>query len=109
MANVAVSEKSKVVLDYLKSIGDQNVTAADIAEAVGMERKSVDGIVTAGLIRNKNLAERIPAQIEVTDEEGNTKYKDVKFIKLTDAGRAYDHEAALEADAEAKAKKSEEE
>ena len=103
MANVAVSEKSLVVLDYLKSIGDQNVTAADIAEALGMEKKSVDGIVTSGLIRNKNYAERIPAQIEITDEEGNTKYKDVKFIKLTDAGKNYDHEAAQAQDAAAKA------
>ena len=103
MANVAVSEKSLVVLDYLKSIGDENVTAADIAAAVGMEKKSVDGIVTSGLIRNKNLAERIPAQIEVTDEEGNTKYKDVKFIKLTDAGKNYDHDAALAQDAANKA------
>lgn len=103
MANVAVSEKSLVVLDYLKSIGDENVTAADIAEAVGMEKKSVDGIVTSGLIRNKGLAERIPAQIEITDEEGNTKYKDVKFIKLTEAGKNYDHDAALAQDAANKA------
>jgi len=100
---MAVSEKSLVVLDYLKSIGDANVTAADIAEALGMEKKSVDGIVTSGLIRNKGLAERIPAQIEVTDEEGNTKYKDVKFIQLTEAGKAYDHAAAQAADAAAKA------
>ena len=107
MANVAVSEKSLVVLDYLKSIGDENVTAADIAEAVGMEKKSVDGIVTSGLIRNKGLAERIPAQIEVTDDEGNTKYQDVKFIKLTEAGKNYDHDAALAQDAAAKAAKAE--
>jgi hypothetical protein len=107
MANVAVSEKSLVVLDYLKSIGDQNVTAADIAAAVGMEKKSVDGIVTSGLIRNKNYAERVPAQIEVTDEEGNVKYQDVKFIKLTEAGQNYDHEAALAQDAAAKAAKAE--
>ncbi len=99
----SVSEKSLVVLNYLKSIGDANVTAADIADALGMEKKSVDGIVTSGLIRNKDLAERIPAQIEVTDEEGNTKYKDVKFIRLTAAGQAYDHEAAKAEDAAAKA------
>ena len=78
------------------------MTAADIAEALGMEKKSVDGIVTSGLQRKK-LAERIPAQIEVTDEEGNTKYKDVKFIQATEAGLAYDHEAAMAQDAAAKA------
>lgn len=99
----AVSEKSLVVLNYLKGIGDANVTAADIAEALGMEKKSVDGIVTSGLIRNKGLAERVPAQIEITDEEGNVKYKDVKFIKATAEGLAYDHEAALAADAAEKA------
>jgi Mn-dependent DtxR family transcriptional regulator len=96
----AISEKSKVVYDYLKSIGDENVTAADIAEALGLEKKSVDGIVTSGLQR-KGYAERVPAQIEVTDEEGNTKFKDVKFIRLTDAGKAYDHEAAKAEDAAA--------
>jgi len=100
----AVSEKSLIVLDYLKSIGDQNVTAADIAEAVGMAKKTVDGVVTSGLIRNKGLAERIPATIEVgTDEEGKVETKEVKFIKLTDAGKNYDHEAALAEDAAAKA------
>lgn len=95
MANSAVSEKSLVVLNYLKSIGDQNVTAADIATALDMEKKSVDGIVTSGLIRNKGLAERIPAEIEL--EDGT--HKAVKFIKATAAGMAYDHEAAKAADA----------
>jgi DNA-binding MarR family transcriptional regulator len=100
--NNAVSEKSLVVLNYLKEIGDANVTAADIAEALGMEKKSVDGIVTSGLQR-KGLTERVAAQIEVADDEGNTKYKDVKFIKLTAKGAAYDHEAAQAEDAAAKA------
>ena len=101
MANVAVSEKSLVVLNYLKEIGDANVTAADIADALGMEKKSVDGIVTSGLQR-KGLTERVEAQIEV-EEDGNKKYKTVKFIKLTDAGKAYDHDAAMAQDAAAKA------
>lgn len=91
----AVSEKSLTVLEYLKGIGDQNVTAADIASALDMEKKSVDGIVTSGLIRNKGLAERIPAEIEL--EDGT--HKSVNFIKLTPAGMAYDHEAAKAADA----------
>ena len=102
MANVAVSEKSLVVLNYLKDHQGENMTAADIAEALGMEKKSVDGVVTSGLQR-KGYAERIPAQIEVTDEEGNAKFKDVKFIQATAAGLAYDHEAAQAQDAAAKA------
>jgi hypothetical protein len=105
MAN-AVSEKSLIVLNYLKELGEEaNVTAADIASAVDMEVKTVNGVITAGLIRGKKLAERIPAQIEVEDEEGNKTVKDVKFIKLTEAGKAYDHDAALAEDAAAKAAK----
>ena len=95
---LAVSEKSKVVLDYLKSINGQNQTAEDIANALGMEKKSVDGIVTAGLIRNKGYAERIPAEIEL--EDGT--HKVVKFIRATQAGLDYDHAAATAADAAAK-------
>ena len=74
------------------------MTAAEIAEALGMEKKSVDGVVTGGLVRNRGLAERIPAEIEL--EDGT--HKPVKFIQITDAGMAYDHEAAIAADAAAK-------
>jgi DNA-binding MarR family transcriptional regulator len=97
MANKAVSEKSLVVLDYLKKVNGENVTAADIAEALGLEKKSVDGIVTSGLIRNKGYAERIPAEIELDDGS----HKQVKFIRATEAGLAYDHEAAKAEDAAA--------
>lgn len=101
----AVSEKSLTVLNYLKGIGDANVTAADIAAALDMEVKTINGVVTAGLIRGKDLAVRVPAQIEVDGEDGTKVVKDVKFIKLTDAGKNYDHEAALAEDAAAKAAK----
>ena len=106
-----VSEKSLTVLNYLKSIGDANVTAADIAEALGMERKTVDGVITAGLIRNKNLVERVEAEMEVTSEDGTVSHKPIKLIKLTAAGAAYDHQAvttAYEAE-QAAAKKTAEE
>lgn len=107
MAKVAVSENSLKVLNYLKENAGVKMTAADITEALGFEKKSqVDGIVTSGLAK-KGLAERIPAQIEVTDEEGNTKYKDVKFIQATAKGMAYDHDAAVAEDTAA-AKKDEE-
>lgn len=96
MATKAVSEKSLVVLDYLKANQDANLTAADIAAALGMEKKSVDGIVTSGLQR-KGYAERIPAEIEL--EDGS--HKAVKFIKATAEGLAYDDAAAKAEDAKA--------
>ncbi len=78
---MAMSEKTASVLEYLKGINGANVTSADIAEALGMEKKSVDGIVTSGLQR-KGLAERVPAEIAL--EDGT--HKQVKFIKLTADG-----------------------
>lgn len=95
----AVSEKSLIVLNYLKENKGVNMTSGDIAEALGMEKKTVDGIVTSGLQR-KGYAERIPAEIEV---EGGL-HKPIKFIQATDAGLAYDHDAALAEDAAAAAK-----
>ena len=98
-----VSEKSLTVLEYLQANPDANVTAADIAAALGLEKKIVDGVVTAGLIRNKNLVERVEAEIEL--EDGS--HKGIKLIKLTDAGKAYDHAAVTAAyEAEQAAAKS---
>ena len=86
---MAMSEKTKTVLSYLKDINGENVTAADISAALGGDeagysKKSVDGIVTSGLQR-KGLAERIPAEIQL--EDGT--HKPVKFIRLTEAGIAF--------------------
>lgn len=87
---MAMSEKTAKVLNYLKEIGDANVTSADIASALDMEKKSIDGIVTSGLQR-KGLAERIPAEIQL--EDGT--HKGVKFIKLTPAGQEFDPAAEV--------------
>ena len=92
----AVSEKSLIVLDHLQKHDGENMTAADIADALGMEKKSVDGIVTSGLQR-KGYAERIPAEIEL--EDGT--HKSIKFIRATEAGLAYDDAAAKAEDAAA--------
>ena len=86
LKTMAMSEKTKTVLNYLKGIQGENVTSADISEALGGDeagysKKSVDGIVTSGLQR-KGLAERVPAEIEL--EDGT--HKAVKFIKLTADG-----------------------
>lgn len=91
---MAMSDKTRQVLDYLKGLDkSDNVTSADIAEALDIPKKSVDGIVTAGLQR-KGLAERIPAEIENADGS----HKPVKFIKLTDEGYAFDPDAEIAAE-----------
>ena len=98
-----VSEKSLTVLNFLQANPDGNYTSADIAAELGMEKKTVDGVVTAGLIRNKNLVVRVDAEAELPDGT----HKAIKLIKLTDAGLNYDHDAVTAAyEAEVAAEKA---
>ena len=85
---MAMKENSKKVLNYLKSINGANVTAADVAEAIGLEKRSVDGIFTSALQR-KGYGVRVPAEIEL--EDGT--HKAVKFLQLTPAGMSFDPDA----------------
>lgn len=78
-----MKENSKLVLNYLKGINNADVTAQDIAYAVGLEKRQVDGIFTAGFQR-RGFGTRVNAEIEL--EDGT--HKQVKFLKLTDAGMA---------------------
>lgn len=86
---MAMSENSKRVLDYMKTIGDANVTAADVASALNLEKRTVDGIFTSA-IQRKGLGVRTPAEIEL--EDGT--HKEVKFLSLTEAGMAFNPDEA---------------
>ena len=85
---MALKENSKKVFNYVKEMDGQNITAADIAEATGLEVRSVNGIVTSAFQR-KGLMERIPAEIQL--EDGT--HKAVKFISLTEEGKSFDPDA----------------
>lgn len=89
---MAMKENSKKVLNYLKEVNGQNVTAADVAEAVSLEKRQVDGIFTSA-IQRKGLGVRVPAEIEL--EDGS--HKAVKFLTLTDDGMNFDPDADVEA------------
>ena len=89
---MAMKENSKKVLNYLKEVNGQQVTAADVAEALGLEKRSVDGIFTSA-IQRKGYGVRVAAEVEL--EDGT--HKAVKFLKLTDAGMAFDPDAVVEA------------
>lgn len=89
---MAMSDNSKKVLNYMKEISGADVTAADVAAALGLEKRQVDGIFTSA-IQRKGYGVRIPAEIEL--EDGS--HKPVKFLKLTDAGMAFDPDAVVEA------------
>ena len=85
---MAMKENSKKVLNYLKGINGADVTAADVAEATGLEKRSVDGIFTSALQR-KGYGVRVAAEVEL--EDGT--HKAVKFLQLTPAGMSFDPDA----------------
>ena len=89
---MAMKENSKKVLNYLKEVAGEKVTAADVAVALGLEKRQVDGIFTSA-IQRKQLGVRTPAEIEL--EDGT--HKQVKFLSLTPAGMAFDPDATEEA------------
>lgn len=93
---MAMKENTKTVITYLQGLAeDVNVTAQDVATALDMEKRSVDGIFTSA-VQRKGYGVRIPAEIEL--EDGT--HKPVKFLKLTEAGRALDVNAEDEVVAE---------
>lgn len=101
-----MSENSVKVFEYVKAHEDENITAKDIADALGFDPennrgvKQVNGIVTAAFQRHREqhgeekvivpLMERVEGNLEIEGEDGKVKYQTVKFIKLTDAGRAFE-------------------
>ena len=88
---MAMSENSMKVFNYLKDVQGTNVTAADVAEALGLEKRSVDGIFTSA-IQRKGYGIRTLAEIELDDGT----HKQVKFLSLTAAGMEFDPTADAE-------------
>ena len=84
----ALKPNAIAVFNYVKEHNDDDITATDIAQELGLEVKSVNGIVTSAF-QKKGLMERVPGEIE--QEDGS--HKAVKFIHLTKAGEDFDPEA----------------
>ena len=84
---MAMTDKSKAVLNYLKEHDGEELTSADVAEALGVEKRSIDGTFTS--LQKKGYGVRIPAEVELADGT----HKPVKFLKLTDAGFEVDPDA----------------
>lgn len=92
-----LKENSRKVFDFVKAHDHEDFTAQDIADATGLNVRTVNGIVTSAFQRHKDadknevpLMVRNPAEIE--DPETGF-HKPIKFIQLTDAGREFDPDA----------------
>jgi len=91
---MAMKDSSRKIFDYLKTHNDEDLTSEDLAQILGLTKRSVDGSFTSAIQRKKNandepLGERIPAEIELPDGT----HKPIKLLKLTAAGMAYDPDA----------------
>ena len=85
---MAMKENTKAVWSYLVENNGADLTAADVADALGLEKRQVDGIFTSALQR-KGFGLREEAEIEL--EDGT--HKKVKFLRLTPAGLELDPDA----------------
>ena len=81
-----ISENGQKIIGYLKSVAGQNVTAADAAEALDIDKRKFTGAFNA--LVKKELAVRNAAKVE-----GDVT---VKYLVLTDAGLAFDPTADAE-------------
>jgi ABC-type transport system substrate-binding protein len=92
---MALKENSRKVFDYVKAHDGEDFTAKDIAAALELDTRVVNGIVTSAFQR-KGLMARVEAEIENADGT----HDKVKLVQLTDEGRAFDPDAPEEAKAE---------
>ena len=86
---MAISANSVKVINYLKTVQGQQVTAKDVAAALDLSDKSVNGIFTSA-IQKKGLGVRTEAEIEL--EDGT--HKTIKLLSLTEAGMQFNPEEA---------------
>lgn len=87
---MAMKENSKAILTYLQENDGQDLTANDVAAALDLSAKSVNGSFTA--FQKKDLGYREEAEVEMPDKS----HKKVKYLRLTEKGKNFDPDAADE-------------
>ena len=84
---MAMKQATKDVFNYIKDHDGEDFTAKDIAEALDMNVKSVNGSITS--FQRKGYVERVEAEMELADGT----HEKVKLIRMTPDGRAFDPDA----------------
>lgn len=77
---MAFTENTLKVLNYLKENHGKNKTSADVAEALGMTKATVNGVFTG--LQKKGLGVRVEAEVPGTAE--------ISFLSVTETGAAAD-------------------
>ena len=84
----AMKPNTRAVLEYLKENHGKDLTSANVAEALGLEKRQVDGIFTSA-IQRKGYGFREESEITLADNS----HQKVKFLRLTEAGLTLDPDA----------------
>lgn len=88
-----MKESTRTVWNYIKEHDGEDFTARDIADATGIALKSVNPIITAAFQRHrdedKNIVPLTVREEAVIENEDGT-HETVKFIRLTDEGKAFE-------------------
>lgn len=79
---MAMKEGTRKIWDYIVAHDGEDLTAQNIADALGVGVKSVNGSVTSFQKKGHTIRE----EVAVTGGK-------VKYIRLTDEGRAFDPDA----------------
>ena len=97
-------ENTLTVFNYIKEHQSEDITAKDIARALDLDPRQVNGIITGAFSRHTKavgdekvkdpLAERVEGELEIEKKDGSIKHESVKFVKLTESGRNFDPETA---------------
>lgn len=85
---MALKPNAQAVWTFINDNDGADFTATDIAEALSLEVKSVNGILTSAF-QKKGKIIREEAEVELADGT----HKKVKFIRLTDDGRNWNPDA----------------
>lgn len=83
----AMKEGTRAIWDYIVAHDGEDITAQNIADALGVNVKSVNGSVTS--FQKKGLTIREAAEVELADGT----HKTVKYIRLTEEGQAFNPDA----------------
>lgn len=86
-----MKENTRKVFDFLKAHNNEDLTAADVADALELEKRQVDGIFTSAFQRKK-----LGVRIEAERENDKGTHDKVKYLKLTEAGMTFDPDAEAE-------------
>lgn len=82
---MAMKEGTRQIWDYIVAHDGEDFTAQNIADALGVGVKSVNGSVTSFQKKGHTIRE----EVAVTGGK-------VKYIRLTDEGRSFDPDASVE-------------